>query len=756
MQLKSIQTKIILLSGACLLATAAALIGYSLYTSKSTQQFVSKRVGVLLEEQAKHNLASLAAAQAASIQGSLQDNLDTARTMATVFKVVRQHMASLSAKQGFQNPVRDVLNDILRNVLENNPAFLGAYSAWEPNALDGRDADFAGNAAGGYDATGRFIPYWNRDANGKIARQALVDYESREVNTNGVGKGAWYLGSRETGKEIVLDPLPYIIQGKKDWLATVNAPIKDNDKYLGLAGTDLRLNFLQKLAKEVDAKLYEGKGDVAIISYAGLIAASSEHPEAVGQPLKTISKEWQNIIKAVQSGKEQIDISPATGSYRALAPIQLGRTGKPWAVLIRVHPDVVLAERKALDAQLSALGHENITWQLGVGLGVTAVALGILWLFAAGLVRPLRLAAAYAEKVADGDFSHSLSIRQRDETGVLADALTRMVQNLKKMIGQAEDKSKEAAEEAARAREAVAEAEEARRQAADAQKQGKLDAAAQIEDVVGTVTSASEQLARQIDQSRIGADEQRQLAGETATAMEEMNATVLEVARNASEAADGTHSAREKAQDGASVVRQVIEAIGAVQERATALKTNMGDLGQQADGIGTIINVISDIADQTNLLALNAAIEAARAGEAGRGFAVVADEVRKLAEKTMTATREVGEAIRSIQSGARSSIEGVEDASKAVDQATELAGRSGDVLEEIVSIVESSADQVRSIATASEQQSAASEEINRAVENINRISGDTAEAMEEATRAVSELAGEAERLSRLVDDLKAD
>ncbi len=756
MQLRSIQTKILLLAGSCLLATAAALVGYNLYTSSNSQEFVSKRVGDLLEQEAKRNLATLAANQAAVVQSALEENLVTARTMAKVFEVVREHMTRLAAKDGIPNPSRDILNDILRRVLENNPSFLGAYSAWEPDALDGHDKDFAGKTDAGYDATGRFIPYWNRDANGKIARQALADYESREVNDNGVGKGGWYIGSRETGKEIALDPLPYIIQGKKDWLATLNAPIKENGKYLGLAGTDLRLNFLQDLAKKVDTSLYEGKGDVTIISHIGLVVASSEHPEAIGQPLKTIVKDWESISANVKAGKAMLDVSPATGVYRALAPITLGRTDRPWAVLIRVHPDIVLAERKALDGQLTQRNRENAMWQVGVGLGITALALGVLWLFAASLVRPLKHAADFAEKVAEGDFSHTLSIKQVDETGVLAKALSRMVENLKRMIAQAEGKSQEAAAEAERARKAVAEAEEARRQAAEAQRQGKLDAASRIEDVARAVAQASSELASQVDQSKEGADLQRQHAGETATAMEQMNATVLEVARNASEAAQGAGTARDKAKDGADVVRQVVAAISGVQDRAASLRSNMDELGKQAEGIGNIIGVISDIADQTNLLALNAAIEAARAGEAGRGFAVVADEVRKLAEKTMTATSEVGNAIRAIQAGARSSIDGVEGAVRAVDQATELANRSGEVLGEIVTIVECSADQVRSIATASEEQSAASEQINRAVDDINRISEETADAMARAAGSVEELAHQAQSLTRLVDTLKAD
>ena len=150
-----------------------------------------------------------------------------------------------------------------------------------------------------------------------------------------------------------------------------------------------------------------------------------------------------------------------------------------------------------------------------------------------------------------------------------------------------------------------------------------------------------------------------------------------------------------------------------MSELAQGLKENMHALGSKAESIGQVMNVISDIADQTNLLALNAAIEAARAGEAGRGFAVVADEVRKLAEKTMSATREVGDAIGSIQAAARQNIESVDVAAKAVEEATALAEDSGGALEKIVQLSGGTSNQIQNIATAAEEQSATSEEISR-------------------------------------------
>jgi methyl-accepting chemotaxis protein len=238
--------------------------------------------------------------------------------------------------------------------------------------------------------------------------------------------------------------------------------------------------------------------------------------------------------------------------------------------------------------------------------------------------------------------------------------------------------------------------------------------------------------------------------------MEEMNATVLEVANNASQAAETSDKAKHKAEGGAGIVKEVVDGIAEVQKQALEMKDDMTSLGQQAQGIGQILNVISDIADQTNLLALNAAIEAARAGDAGRGFAVVADEVRKLAEKTMTATKEVGEAIRGIQGGTQKNIANVENAVKKINNATALAGKSGEALGEIVTLVDLATDQVRAIATASEQQSSASEEIKHNIEDVSRISAETADAMRQSAQAVGELANQALVLKNLVEELQAD
>jgi methyl-accepting chemotaxis protein len=405
-------------------------------------------------------------------------------------------------------------------------------------------------------------------------------------------------------------------------------------------------------------------------------------------------------------------------------------------------------------------GNEAYTQGRAILLTVLVVAtllgLAVCLIILRGVSRQLGEDPGYLFEVASRIAGGEMDIRFKDHTGeggVFA-VLKQMVGNLKQKIAEAEKKTAEAEVAVQQARQAGEAAEQARAAAENARTEGMLQAAERLSSVVSIVSSASEELSAQIEQSTQGAEHQAHRLAETATAMEEMNATVLEVAKNASQATDTAEKAKTKAQEGSSIVGRVVAGIGEVQSQSLELKSDMTSLGEQAQGIGHVMNVISDIADQTNLLALNAAIEAARAGDAGRGFAVVADEVRKLAEKTMTATKEVGEAIQQIQQGTRKNIENVDRTVKTIEEATQLAKTSGEALGEIVNFVEVSTDQVRSIATASEQQSSASEEINRSVEEVNRIAAETSDALRQSAQAVAELAQQAQELETMIQEMQ--
>ena len=412
------------------------------------------------------------------------------------------------------------------------------------------------------------------------------------------------------------------------------------------------------------------------------------------------------------------------------------------------------SEKSAQDAEDAYSRGKMLTISLIVAALLAAVVTSTLII--RGVMKQLGEDPGYlhhvASEVAAGQLD--LAFKPYSGDGGVYGVLIKMVGNLKAKIAEADSKSEQAEQQAKAAQEATILAEEATKRAERAKAEGMFQAAQQLEGIVDVVSSASEALEAQIAQSSRGADEQSGRVRETATAMEEMNATVLEVAKNAQQAADVSHQAREQALEGSKIVNEAVKGIESVHSQSIAIKEDMDALGKQAESIGQIMGVIADIADQTNLLALNAAIEAARAGDAGRGFAVVADEVRKLAEKTMTATQEVGQAIKGIQEGTRKNIDNVELVAVAIESATTLSVRSGESLKKILEFVHLVNDQVQSIATASEQQSAASEEINQSVEQVANISAETAQAMVQAAGAVADLTQQSQSLQRVIEDMK--
>ena len=372
------------------------------------------------------------------------------------------------------------------------------------------------------------------------------------------------------------------------------------------------------------------------------------------------------------------------------------------------------------------------------------------------IVRPLVESTDAATQVAEGNLDVSLTPSGRNEISTLQVALNTMVQTLSANLDSIKIKEAEAQEQARIAEHAAAEAREAQIKAEGAKKEGMLAAADKLQDVVERVSSITAEVASNADEIQRGSEFQKQRVTETATAMEEMNATVLEVARNATETNESSAQSMLKAREGAKVVQDVIDAMGNIQERTSRLKESMEHLDTQAVDIGNVLGVISDIADQTNLLALNAAIEAARAGDAGRGFAVVADEVRKLAEKTIGATEEVESSISSIQKLARENVKGMDSTVDAVENATELSSSSGEMLGEIVNLARNSADQVQSIATAAEEQSATSDEINRSVGEIDSMTEENAHNSQMAAEGILSLSKEVQALLNLVEELRSE
>ncbi len=276
----------------------------------------------------------------------------------------------------------------------------------------------------------------------------------------------------------------------------------------------------------------------------------------------------------------------------------------------------------------------------------------------------------------------------------------------------------------------------------------------QTVDISSGIASASNQLHSTAEQIATGAEEVAAQINTVATASEEMSATSTDIARNCSMAADASRSTADSATDGAAVVNETISGMNTIADRVRQTATTVAALGTRSEQIGDIVGTIEDIADQTNLLALNAAIEAARAGEQGRGFAVVADEVRALAERTTRATREISEMIKAIQSETKAAVHAMEEGVHEVEKGAVTSQKSGQALEEILSRINEVTMQINQIATAAEEQTATTSEVTNNIQQVTDIVQQSARGAEETASAASQLATQAQQLQNLVSKFR--
>ena len=369
--------------------------------------------------------------------------------------------------------------------------------------------------------------------------------------------------------------------------------------------------------------------------------------------------------------------------------------------------------KKAISAnvQTKSVFTSSKYWISGTIVVCVVLAMFLGLLIASAISTPIRRLLEEVNTVASGDLRVKLTTQGSDEIGQLTTAFSRMTENICTIINQ-------------------------------------------ISNTSSQVAAASNQLHSTAERIATGAEEVAAQTCTVATAGEEMSATSGNIAQNCQMAAEGAQRASQTASDGAAVVERTVTVMGQIAEKVQESAKTVENLGARSDQIGNIIGTIEDIADQTNLLALNAAIEAARAGEQGRGFAVVADEVRALAERTTRATKEIGGMIKAIQNETKEAVTSMEQGVLQVKTGTEEAAKSGQALQEILEQINDVAMQVNQIATAAEEQTATTGEISSNMQHITEVVKQTSHGAHESATVAAQLNGNAEELQRLVRQFK--
>ena len=694
-----------------------------------TITYVGYNARNLAEKEALDKARESAYRYANLVQAELGKSMDVARTVALSFQGMKQ--------QGV--PPRDMMDGVLKQVLEDNPGFLAVWTCWEPNAVDGKDSDFSD--AFGHDETGRYVPYWNR-LTGEIDVEPLTGYTDPE-------KGAYYLETLKSGRELVSDPIPFTV-GEETQLKTVlSVPVKFDGKTVAVVGVDIPLSTFTPLVKKI--KLFDiGYG--FLIANNGVFAAHPTKQANVGKHMDFFAFD-KGVIKDVSAGREtsQYKVSKTTGkkTYYILAPISIGTAKKKWSLAMNIPIDKVLEQpRKVFYATLI------------VGNVMLLVLLGVVYLISGGISRPVVEIAGVVNKVAtERDLTLQAPVKSGDEVGLMAKEFNNMINELRESLKVADlaatevdsfsnEVSKRATANKDRA------AEEERQMGVIQETVNQMGATAgevaqfshsqrdaanlsyrRVENLIESMRQMGQASSEQIKEANI-ASERVAVMGETGAmvvatagkqgeqvervtgAVKQIDSVVAEMTQAAGRATEHGQGVLTAARDGARSVKETVSGMQAIAE--------------SSEKIADIISVITEIAEQTNLLALNAAIEAARAGVHGKGFAVVADEVGKLAQRSSEAAKEIGQLIKESTSRVQEGTRLTERSEQALDKISQGGEINREAIENISEMTQTLNHQTREV-------SALMEGLNALALEIGGMAGRQSQRREAAQAALETL-----------------
>ncbi|UVM33958.1 methyl-accepting chemotaxis protein [Pseudomonas sp. B21-019] len=712
MKFKSIQFSVAALAGAIVLSVVAALVLYALFSGARTQDMVQQRTQAQFEQVIEQRLTSLAQTQVSQIQRELEAPLLIAGGLVRVNALIGTPGADGQPQLSLS---REQLISLIKENVARNPKILGTYIGWEKNALDHNDAAYVDTKVVGIDASnGRFLPWWFRNEDGSLGLDKLVDVDDQKTLSTGVRASEYYLCSKETKKSCVIDPAPYKVGDKIVMLASFIEPIMLNGAFQGIVGADLSVNFIQEMLLGANQKLYSGAGEMALIGGNGRIVAYTKDPSKFGEKVSDIldSKQIANMAN-LKRGEVTYTVDKAQGRIELYLPFGIGQTDARWTLMLQLPLNAVMADLQKLQGDLDAQRKSDTFGMAMVGLLIAGIGLLVIWLVGHGIARPLKQMVTMLDDIAqgEGDLTRRLTSDRSDELGSIAKGFNTFLAKLQAMI-------------------------------------------TQVVTSVQSVSDSSEHTADIAIRTNIGVHKQMAEIDQVATAVHEMTATAQDVARNATQAAQAASHADQAAAQGMQIVRDTSNSIGVLAIEIGKAVGVVQTLAKDSENINAILTAIRGIAEQTNLLALNAAIEAARAGEQGRGFAVVADEVRNLAQKTQKATEEIQTMIQQLQQGTRDVVRVMEDSQNRTDESVQHAAKAAEALETITQAVSVINDMNTQIASAAEEQSAVADDINRNVINIGQVANEVAGGADESSAASADLTKLAEQQRRLINQFK--
>ena len=689
----SISTKLLWITSALFLSIVA-ILSISLWWTLSAQNAqLSDQVQNTLQTETRDKLEARAGEYGEMVAGFINE----------AYRIPFSFAGMLESTADELPLKRDRLELAVAAVLKKNAQVSSMYAQFEPNGYDGLDSEFLNvNVSHSVATSGALEVYFTRNDDGTVEHNQVEDSAEKyltSLNEFGIRDAEWYLCGKETLKPCLMEPYLYeITPGNKALMTSLTVPVLKHKQFIGVVGVDVNLPVFQTLIDKLSKSLYDGQAKVTLLSTRGLVVAASHYSKKARPLAESINPTLASqIISLHKNSGYMVNDDEIIVAY----PIKIPLANAEWSLVIQVPTAQAYKSSIELNNDMDEMATSLGSLLLIVGIVVSIAAVITISLVIRSIISPLKLIQGRVEHLAsaDGDLTQSIEVDSHAELIALAKGFNSFIYKLKDLIAELKTLASRSQEES--------------------------QASAKIA-----------QLTRDSVNRQYGEIES------VVTAVNQMSATALEVAKASEQTAAETEAMSRNIRHSEESLTKAMDFVATMSQESMEAKLAVSKVADSSMNISRILEVISSIAAQTNLLALNAAIEAARAGEQGRGFAVVADEVRALASKTQSSTNDISTLIDALQKEVQSASgiidKGAERAQMAVSQ-TEQALNS---LNSMVSQIGEISGQVTHIAAAAEEQSAVTEEVNR---NITGISDSASE--------LARLAGEAQQSSVVLANL---